>query len=774
MTAFGPELTAWLYACVPGIEDRALRRTVLSAQRAIFHGEALPEGTWWDRLSADEARIAALRDYAELGRQYLVLQHARDAAFESQAREKMAAVARLLRTDVVRLGLMMANPRLARLLEGLDACVPPSKRARRALIRGFRYLLRATLKPVPFSFLATTSVVEVTESASDVKSTAPLSQVALNREVLHAIAAALLAHRDIRKAATIEVAATLHGDSRGCWVLDPRQGEQYLAVNLPAGLRERLQAARLGSLDINSCSSPVGISDALCDDLLDQGVLTANLVNADDALDDLEKLTRILWQAAAADLACLSIIAQLERLSTALRCAASHDPEARASALAACEDAVRSLPGGDVEARAIVFEDVATAETAGVRPEAWRDFLNDVAAYGAPLPSSEPSDADEALAEVHDELFPQRAYVPFLEFHRRYLAFCAKHGFGSDPRSNARDILAWRGRHFCDPVDAVVAELTALTADANGEVCYRPVARRAQPTASDSVNRLSIRFAPAPLGPSGPRFQLLFWGADQMSLFPRYARLPGAGAQRLRAAFAEWMARWPLVADMYSSFGRSVDVRPVLTQRIIEAPDTAFRSGAIRLSDLTVARASVGRRLLLLDRDGQQVKPIFLGVSSPARLPGIVRLLTFLAGRRGSVLEMVAEAISRIIWAAMARSIRSPRRLPAIYLGDHVLLSPAALVFDPGSLLPRCDGLERETFFAIHDWLADHDLPPVARIQSAQGSLGVDLRNPLGVDSFLRFIRHSDSALIEPVYAGDAADGGEWRSREYYVELAAE
>jgi hypothetical protein len=95
-------------------------------------------------------------------------------------------------------------------------------------------------------------------------------------------------------------------------------------------------------------------------------------------------------------------------------------------------------------------------------------------------------------------------------------------------------------------------------------------------------------------------------------------------------------------------------------------------------------------------------------------------------------------------------------------------------VFDPGSLLPHCDGLERETFFAIHDWLADHDLPPVARIQSAQGSLGVDLRNPLGVDSFLRFIRHSDSALIEPVYAGDAADGGEWRSREYYVELAAE
>jgi hypothetical protein len=515
------------------------------------------------------------------------------------------------------------------------------------------------------------------------------------------------------------------------------------------------------------------VSEALIERLVDQGVLTLHLSTSDAEVDDLETLTRALWQAVAEDFSCLTVINQLLDFADAARSCANLDPVIRASAVAACEKIALSLPGRDILPRAVVFEDVFSAESLGVQPGTWRPFLDDVALYGKPLRTQQENSPDGVLAEVYDGLFPGQAQAPFLEFHRRYLNFCAHHGFSSDPSLNAREVCASWGKTTRNSVDEIVADLKQALLGSSEEVSYWPALPSPDRDPVGQTERMSVRFTTAPLGPAGPRFQLLFWGADQMSLFPRYSQFPGSRAERLQATFAEWMTRWPEVVDIYSSFGRNVDLRPVLTKRIVETPGTALQSNTIRLRDLVVSRDEPGQRLILLDGDGQGIRPVFFGVSSPVRLPEIIRLLMFLSGRQASALEMTAKAVGRIVAATIAKRPARPLRLPAIYLGDHILLSPAAMVFDPKTLPCRADKCRRNTFFDVHDWLADHGIPPVGRVQNAHGSLWVDLQHPLGVESFLRFVRHCDAALIQPHQACNAELYQEARSREYYVELAA-
>jgi Lantibiotic dehydratase, N terminus len=771
------EIIKGLQACVPHIAERELRRTVLSAQRALFHGRPLPAGDWLRQLAPDSGLAAAIEKYNTFEIERVHMTAARDAAFEAEAMEKTGKLLSLLRTTSFQLGLLMVNRRLCQQLSTIDIDDRLDKRRRQTLVRAMRYLLRATFKPVPLSFLAATAIAELGESAqtppSDYK-----SSVIPNRQVFRSVAATLLAHPAVRGAAIVFVAPTFFSEHGQSWVLDPADDRLYRKIEVDPELAERLLAAPRQGFPYEAFAESTTLTPTEIDTLIDQGIIVVRFDTSESEVDDGEALSRALWQAVPADISVLTVIARIAEFQKAIGDLGTFEPAARAKALCASETAVRLLPGIDANAKLpiLAHEDTVTFNIAPIHANEWQGFFEELARFGAAPIDPTPLPQEQALAHLYPLLCPGESHEPLLSFHRRYLDFCAKNGFGTDPDINGPLVCRALGQPYRDHAAATVADLKAAIASAKDhEVIFNPPARFEQRPTTGSGRRISIRFAPARAGPSGPRFQLLFWGSDRMSLFPRYANLPHPNAKRLCLEFAAWMARWPDVADVYSSFGSNIDLRPALTQRLIDGPDLPPRAGGIALHDLYVTIEPSEGRLVLLDASGRRVRPLFFGVSAPYRLPSIVRFLMFFSSAQMSPLELTLVALNRIYMEAMTAPLSSPVRFPAVYLGAHTLVSPPAVVFDPRRLPTTGPTVDRRGFFTIQDWLAENNLPRLAQVRLTRGEpMWVDFHHPTGVDSFLRFIGKADVAMIQPLEmdAGIIQVQDQEHKTEYYAELS--
>ena len=218
-----------------------------------------------------------------------------------------------------------------------------------------------------------------------------------------------------------------------------------------------------------------------------------------------------------------------------------------------------------------------------------------------------------------------------------------------------------------------------------------------------------------------------------MSLFPRYANLPFAIDQNLVAAFSGWIKRWPRLADIYGAYGRNPDLRAVVTERIIRVSGANRSLDEISLPNLLVTCRREDDRLVVIDGAGQPLEPVFFGVSAASSLPAVVQFLLHLSGHRPSLIELLQRAINQII----VEAIRSGelRRFPAVYLGDHVLLSPSVLVV-PRRALPHHHGAgaSGDAFFGFHDWLDAQELPTLVQVRTgSRDPMWVDFRHPAGI-----------------------------------------
>ena len=52
-----------------------------------------------------------------------------------------------------------------------------------------------------------------------------------------------------------------------------------------------------------------------------------------------------------------------------------------------------------------------------------------------------------------------------------------------------------------------------------------------------------------------------------------------------------------------------------------------------------------------------------------------------------------------------------PESLPSVFLGDRILLSPRLSIVPSLALPPGGGPMDRDRFFAFHDWLERHRLP---------------------------------------------------------------
>lgn len=779
----GEALCQRLYALVPRLTSRAHRRDVLAARRALHQGLRAPDGGWRDEAQQlDPGLAGALEEHHTRWDTYEAALRARDAQFDADADGKMEALLALLRTPRFRLGLLLANRAIAEQLDSIAPGRPLDKRERQTVIRAMRYLLRATLKPTPLGFFAGTAVVDERRPPdAPLPSLEPRTPRARpNRAVYRHVARALLSRAAVRREATVFLSPLCFEDEGRFWgPLGPGSDDGYRELPLDPVLRRRLLDAPREGLAYPLFAEHTGLSDEAIEALWLAGVLQLDAGASEAELDDAEALLRLLWRAVPRDFSVLSDIAALTSYESALAGAASLDPHERASGLAALEQAAAPLLGAEPGSLLppLLHEDTACPAAPRLPRDAWRPFLDELATYGAGMLYADLCPEEESLAHLFRALNPGATRVPLLRFHRQYLEFCQRHGHGVDHFENALHLCRLLGLPYRDPAAPFREDLErAIEAAQGGEVVYRPDSARTARFEPASSMRLSVRFGPAPAGARGPRYQLLFWGSDRMSLFPRYAGLPCPTEGAVEEAFRAWMARWPSVADVHSSLGRNVDLRSVLTRRVLDAPDARPRPGGTPLRDLAVTAETPSGRLALVDRDGEVVSALFLGVSAPQHLPAIVRFLAHLSGHRTSLLELVTRALNQILLSRLDTAPREPIRLPAIYLGDHILLSAPVFLLG-AACLPRVGvTVDRAGFFAFHDWLAEHGLPRLAQVRIDQRDpLWVDLAHPEGVNGFLRFVRSAPVFLMYPPVETDAplsAPEGEY-AVEYYMELCA-
>jgi hypothetical protein len=755
----GESLIPRLYALVPRL-CRTVRRSVLAAQRAVYNRAPLPDGPWLKAVERTDPLLAqALVAWGALQSEQRSVIAARDRRFEADVEACDAALLALCRDPHFQRGLELANPSLSRELARAGAG-DSSKRARRALARGMRYLLRAALRPTPLSFFCSTAVVPYHPGAAAQPSfTERFSHLQLNRELATGVFASLLQRSRLRMVSTVRPAPLSYADADGIWACNP--AGDYAAVD-PALYR---RVARLPEAGIAWAHS--GLTDAETDAALSVGLLACDWGISNEHADDFDVLLRLIWEHGWTDVEALALLPLLETLRSEFARAA--DRVHRRGALARLRQCAAMLPKVTADAPPPIFEDTwcAPPPLPDLMP-----FLEEIAHFGAALLWPRLLPEEEALSGLFRRFADGATELPLLSFHRRYLDLCRALQLGPEHWTNSPHLCRWLGIDPIDPVAALRTRLEHAMADGVDEVRspWEPC-ELGQWELARSV-RLSLRFAAA----SGGRFHPVFWGGEAMSLLPRYARLPFPGVDLTQAVRA-WMTQWPNLADIYGALGRNVNLRPRVTGRIIESPCARPDLDAIRLRELIVRLDEESGRLILVDGRGWQVSPIFLGVSSLNTLPAIHQLLVHLCGRRASFFELALRAVGQLVSERVHLAPQELIRLPQVLLGTRIVLSGVSFVV-PGRALPSLSRrFDREDFFRFHDWLAANGLPRLAQVWvPGRPPMWVDFGHPIGVRSLVLFVRNAASFLLRPpLLDGEAAAsmpkcGFE---TEYYVELAA-
>ncbi|MCL4544509.1 MAG: lantibiotic dehydratase [Chloroflexi bacterium] len=776
----GKALAQRLGECIPLIEERPSRARLLALRRALFNGRAVPADGELAPLARVDAPLAAeISQWTEDQQSWRILVEQRDAAFVRDASVCGRELLRLLESYGVGIALRLANPLLAghlsRLQARLDAALDGP--ARRTMARAARYFLRAALRTTPNAFFAATALATFSQrppdGVPDLGDRA--AQVGVSRVAVRRLAQALLTRPAFRRRLHLHLAATCWLEGGQFWAaLDPCRQARYQPVPQMVELTKLLEGGRRRTMAWQSLEE-AGIPAATIAEAVRLGVLEWSCSGQQDGADEQVTLSRVLWEALPEDLTLLDALAALERLQQAC--------ERVVAATATPGNEQGATADSSIEAGSALVVDTVCRNRLQLPMQELTPFFAEMVHYGAGCLVPTLLAEEAALLAVFHKLYRSDAAQPLLRFHRDYLEYCRQQGLGADHWQNTPALCARLDVPVHDYTTPFRCDIEALLRVAdNIGVSYHPAATRFAGWTAAVSTRLSFRFRRATDGPASTRFHPTLWGADCMSLFPRYARLRFPGEVDITDGFRRWMARWPAVTDMEGSWGGDVDVRPVTTRRTLAMPGAAPNPDSIALQDLLVAPESPGGRLVLTENEtGCVVTPVFLGVSATVNLPPIARFLLHLSGRRTSALELIYRAVNQIVLQALAEPGEQPCVLPDLYLGDHILLSPRTVVLSSATLPSISPPVDAEQFFRFQDWLTSLNLPAglaqVRRAMEQREPLWVDFGHPVGVDNFLRYARGALAVAVAPPLLPDTMVGMRGRDgcyeAEYYVELAA-
>ncbi|MFH1465917.1 MAG: thiopeptide-type bacteriocin biosynthesis protein [Pseudomonadota bacterium] len=365
-----------------------------------------------------------------------------------------------------------------------------------------------------------------------------------------------------------------------------------------------------------------------------------------------------------------------------------------------------------------------------------------------------PNPEQRVLQAVFEHIAAGATGVPLRRFLAAWEALCLAAGCASEPTHAVAPLGRLLGVDTADPLAPVAEALAKVQGEVNLSSSLGSLTERWP------GGRAVLRLAPADDGPR--RFCLRFWGADRMSLLPRYL----SAAPEDRAAMRAWFARWPAMADLLRATARPVDRRPDLAPWALCPPELEPLASEIGIDGLQVApHPRSGLPRLERREDGSPILPVFLGVSSPAAMSAGARLLMALDGRPPDLIEAAARAWSmRIAWVDAPVAV-----LPAATLGRSTLLCGPAHLLTPDVVGVAPGPPERADFLSFVGRMDDIGLPlgptEVRAIPGGLEPLVVDLRSPLGLRALRRAVRGSARLLLTPLVESA------WGPSELFAEL---
>ncbi|MEV4252309.1 lantibiotic dehydratase [Spirillospora sp. NPDC049652] len=229
------------------------------------------------------------------------------------------------------------------------------------------------------------------------------------------------------------------------------------------------------------------------------------------------------------------------------------------------------------------------------------------------------------------------------------------------------------------------------------------------------------------------------------------------------------------------SFVTNLNLRPAASATALDYPFTAT-DGRLKLTDLRVSYDPAAERLILMDPDGREVRPVHTGMSSELLLPPAWRFLIQVFGDPPVALPSVP-------W--LGEQDGPVRRRPRLQLGRVVLARTAWRLRARDFPVPAKGETEAAYLPRLACWLSDHEIPRrfFARLlaKGPDPDMSGKRHKPLYVDvtdhfqllSLIRSLRGDDDTLVleealpEPADAPGYGPHGS-RVTEYAFEVGQE
>ncbi len=298
-----------------------------------------------------------------------------------------------------------------------------------------------------------------------------------------------------------------------------------------------------------------------------------------------------------------------------------------------------------------------------------------------------------------------------------------------------------------------------------------------QLTSCEKSRRICFRYRRVSNGLNGqPRYHLSYFGGGQMSLLPRYERLPFQDESDLPTLVRNWLKNWPEVLELYGDFPHDADYHKPVTQRTLQVHGFSGCDN-IRLADLQAMEHSPDGPFSIVDPEGNRIHPAFFGVSSEVALHPLARFILYLGNSESSFLEQTCRALGPMVASELSMIGDTIRVIPEITLGETIVLSPRLWLIPAASVPVFKAPVSAETYETFCEWLMQEKLPQGLAQAAIPGREPqcFDFRHPEGVNTFLRLLRNSESVILNEMYLTQDEDGLQavegWYEPEYYTEL---